>query len=599
MVLFRFIIRIGRILFLGIVILLVLYSLLGFIVVPLVGKRLLVSKISETTGHNLQIESVSFNPFTFVTTIKGAHLKGENQKDLLVGFERLELYFQLRSLWGPELTVNEINLVKPMVNLVLQANGQWNIADLFKKREKAKLPQKSLKSTKSEKASKKLLPPLFIKKVLLSHGQVNVADLRCFSSFNESILDLNILVNQIRPQTGQTSYIEIDAQTSNGILGKRLEVKGSATLSPLKFNGQLKLHEVKLAQRWELFKKQVQFKIQGGTANLSTSFLFSVSNGKSQFKITKGNADVQGLKLEKAGDMTSPIVLPVVKLSNISYDLLKNHLRFQQIVVKNAKIEAVLSQKKRLNLKALFVKEKGVKKKDRKKTAKNSKKRSKPFKLHIDQITFSDSQVVLINHTHQPPSELHFQHLNAKVKNFSSHSNQVSTFSMGGKVAQHSSFNIIGQSTVLNFKQKTAFELTLNNFSLPAINPYFKKMLGQVIEKGNLDAHLQYKIKNGQMVGENRIVIDQMTLGEESDVEGAMDLPLGILVGVLQDGEGKIDIDLPVRGDLKEPDFKYGNLVAKSLWNVVKKAATSPFRFFADLFGSDEKKISIRSDKKN
>ena len=50
---------------------------------------------------------------------------------------------------------------------------------------------------------------------------------------------------------------------------------------------------------------------------------------------------------------------------------------------------------------------------------------------------------------------------------------------------------------------------------------------------------------------------------------------------------GGIDIDMPVEGDLDEPDFKYGALVVKTLGNLITKAVTSPFRFLGSMMGLD------------
>ena len=39
-----------------------------------------------------------------------------------------------------------------------------------------------------------------------------------------------------------------------------------------------------------------------------------------------------------------------------------------------------------------------------------------------------------------------------------------------------------------------------------------------------------------------------------------MSLPLGLAVALLKDSSGKIDIDLPVRGNVNDPDFKTAEL---------------------------------------
>ena len=67
-------------------------------------------------------------------------------------------------------------------------------------------------------------------------------------------------------------------------------------------------------------------------------------------------------------------------------------------------------------------------------------------------------------------------------------------------------------------------------------------------------------------------------------------LPLGLAVALLKDPSGKIDIDLPVRGDLDDPEFGYGRMIGKALVNLIGKIVTSPFALLGNLIGveSDE-----------
>jgi hypothetical protein len=54
-------------------------------------------------------------------------------------------------------------------------------------------------------------------------------------------------------------------------------------------------------------------------------------------------------------------------------------------------------------------------------------------------------------------------------------------------------------------------------------------------------------------------------------------------VALLKDRNGRIDIDLPIRGDLKDPDFKYGKAVWATLGNLLTKMVASPFTLMSKL----------------
>ena len=59
----------------------------------------------------------------------------------------------------------------------------------------------------------------------------------------------------------------------------------------------------------------------------------------------------------------------------------------------------------------------------------------------------------------------------------------------------------------------------------------------------------------------------------------AVNLPLSLAISILSDQNNQINIDLPVEGNLDDPDFKYGGVI----WAAVKKLfadiTLAPFRF--------------------
>jgi hypothetical protein len=66
-----------------------------------------------------------------------------------------------------------------------------------------------------------------------------------------------------------------------------------------------------------------------------------------------------------------------------------------------------------------------------------------------------------------------------------------------------------------------------------------------------------------------------------------MRLPLDLAIAILSDAEGRIDIALPVRGNVDSPEFSYGHLIWQALVTVITKVVTSPFRALAGLLGGE------------
>jgi len=102
---------------------------------------------------------------------------------------------------------------------------------------------------------------------------------------------------------------------------------------------------------------------------------------------------------------------------------------------------------------------------------------------------------------------------------------------------------------------------------------------------------VQYKIKESKLVGNHRIILDKLTLGEKVESPGAMNLPLDLALALMKDADGKIDLGLPVSGDLDNPEFSYGHLILKAIVNLFTKIITAPFAIIGKLVGVESENL--------
>jgi hypothetical protein len=65
---------------------------------------------------------------------------------------------------------------------------------------------------------------------------------------------------------------------------------------------------------------------------------------------------------------------------------------------------------------------------------------------------------------------------------------------------------------------------------LTTLTPYSGKFAGFRIRKGRLNLDLHYLITNGQLKAENKVVVEQLQLGEKVDSPDAVDLPIRLAV---------------------------------------------------------------------
>jgi hypothetical protein len=143
------------------------------------------------------------------------------------------------------------------------------------------------------------------------------------------------------------------------------------------------------------------------------------------------------------------------------------------------------------------------------------------------------------------------------------------------------------EGSVQPFKPTAFMDLAVlfRNVDMPTLSPYTITFAGRRVSSGKLSLDLRYKINEGQLAGENRVVLEKFTLGEKVQSEGALDLPLDLAVALLTDSDGKIDLTVPVAGNVDDPKFDYSAVVWQAVKIVLTKIVTAPFRALAALFG--------------
>ncbi|MBQ4215202.1 MAG: DUF748 domain-containing protein, partial [Bacteroidales bacterium] len=118
----------------------------------------------------------------------------------------------------------------------------------------------------------------------------------------------------------------------------------------------------------------------------------------------------------------------------------------------------------------------------------------------------------------------------------------------------------------------------LNNIDLQSFTPYSLAMFGNPITNGHISIQSQNVIINNRLKGTNKVSIFQPQIGDkDKSVKAEYNVPLKMGLYILTDKNGKVDLDLPISGNIDSPDFSYGKIIIKTLGNLLVKVAASPF----------------------
>ena len=209
--------------------------------------------------------------------------------------------------------------------------------------------------------------------------------------------------------------------------------------------------------------------------------------------------------------------------------------------------------------------------------------KDKPLGIRIGQIAINDGSANFADFSLTPNFATAIQQLNGQIGTIDSRQAKPASVDIKGKVDRYAPVTIKG--SVNPFDPMAALDIatSFKRVELTTLTPYSGKFAGFRIRKGRLNLDLHYVITKGQLKAENKVVVEQLQLGEKVDSADAVDLPIRLAIALLKDSDGKISIELPVTGDLNNPQFSVMPIVWQTLRNLVVRAATAPFKFIGGL----------------
>lgn len=365
--------------------------------------------------------------------------------------------------------------------------------------------------------------------------------------------------------------VEVAAQASVAPQGM-IAAQGRVAFQPLELHLNLNAEDLPLAQAQRWLPPGVKLRLVSGA--VSGSGLLDVSQGSVSYD---GDARVAGLRVEERDSGALLLAWKEAETAALRFDSSPLTIAAGEIVARAPEGRLVIEPDGSVNFAAAF----GGADDEPKDEEGGARVSFERLRIEAGTLHFADRSL-------QTPFEATIAELSGAVAGFSTAANDPAQVRLNGRVQPYGVARIRG---TINLNAPTTLaDITavFRNLRLEAFNPYVAKFAGYRIESGRLAAELRYEVREGRLVGSNQLTFRDMQLGEKLEDQGLLDLPLELAVALLADSQGRINLAIPVRGNLSDPQFDMGAIVARALGNVVKKIVSAPFRALARLFGGGE-----------
>ncbi|MDA7818100.1 DUF748 domain-containing protein [Sulfurimonas sp.] len=532
-----------------------------------------ISSSSEENATNyVNVNNVDFELNNFLFT-------SQTDNEKLLGFKNFKIDDINVDTKTKDLHVSAIDLNGLGIYLRKDKTGDMNINKLMVSKE-SKESKSSVESQKDASEEK----PFSVKlgKVSLSSAEINFND-ESIQDKTISRLD-NIDINAYNIDSSKNSWLDYDA-TIRVNRGGTVNSKGTVRHTPLQQKGTFTIDRVSLKEITPYLQESMHLALVDGFFSLNSNLSYSKSSKQPDLHVT-GGLKLEEFELMDSRNSDRLLTFSKTELKSFTLDLFPGSLFIDKINLDAFYVNAQIDKNKQMNL-AQLSKTTSDEKKTKESDNNSTIDKGEPFPLKIMQLHVSNGAAIFADYSLPLQFKTSIHDLNGDVYAISNTKGEVSYIDIDGEIDKYGSTKIKGSIEASDIKSYTDIGVSFRNLGLDSYSGYSAQFAGHKIESGKLFLDLGYKIHNSELLGSNSVVIKKMELGDTIEDENITALPLGFAIALLEDSEGVIDIDMPVEGNMDEPDFKYGSLVLKTFANLIVKAVTSPFNFLGAAMGID------------
>lgn len=414
----------------------------------------------------------------------------------------------------------------------------------------------------------------------IKNAKAQFEDLRLRQPGRVEINSFDLALDGLSNQPGAVFPFSL----ASGVAGGTLKMQGRVSVLPTPLvDATLSVSDLRLAAAQAYLHDLARLSIDDGRFTGETALKLDADG-----LTASGRGEVRGLKLTDEVEKKPVVAWDRLGIDRYEYRQAANELQISQVALGGPYLRFRVAADQTTNFSHIFPatdKAKAAPVPGKAKAAPAADKGSPPLKVSVGKIVITKGAADYGDASLPLPFAVHISDLQGEVATLASAAASPTRVTLRGQVGEFGQAKIDGSLTPFDPARNTKVTVLFRNVEFPGLSPYTAKFAGRRIAKGRLDVDLQYAITGGKLNGANRVVIRDMELGEKLDVPGAMDLPLELAIALLKDDDGKIDIDLPVSGNLNDPQFDIGSVISQTVFKLLGNLITSPFRALAGLFG--------------
>jgi len=484
------------------------------------------------------------------------------------------------SLAARTLAIKEVSATGVHVDVRREKDGSINLTRLFAGEKSSGAPARasSAAPTADGGAFK-----VGIDTIRLADGAAIVEDRGVAPAARFELKPMALTVNGW--STDPTGKIGVEGDITINQHG-RLQVKGETRLEPLSADVAVKLVDFALPVLQPYIADLAALTLHSGRLGVTGQATYAAASSGAPAIRFIGALSVADLRTTDNLINEDLAKWKDLSLAGIDFSSSPDKLTIDRVTVTQPYARVVIAKDQTLNVAKLL--------KPQAETGKQTAQRKQKsdtgpaFPVRINNVRIVDGSANFADYSIEPQFATGIAGLNGSVVGLSSNPASRAKVKLEGKVDKYAPVDISGELNLLAATKYTDVALNFRNIELTTFNPYSGKFAGYNISKGKLTTELKYKVDNRALVAEHHVIVDNLEFGEKTESKDAAPIPVKFAVALLKDRKGIIDLNLPVRGSLDDPQFRLGPIIWKAVLGLLTKIVTAPFAALGALFGGGD-----------
>ena len=562
--------------------------LLALKIAPGFAKDWAVEHSEELIGRKIAVESVSFNPLTFTAEVDGFSLFEPDGETRFVGFDRFRIDIDPLRLLTRTLGVGEIQLAGLYVHVV-QDGDRFNFSDVldrFAPAADSSAPADTSAPATIAETTDGL--PLFIlvRNIALQKGNIVYEDRRVGSHLK--LEDFSVSIPEVFLSDKSTDV----GVTFKFASGGDLTVKAGMNMATNEFSVGVKLHKFALGVGKPYLADFVTVQDLSGTVDADISVAGNVADPLGA--TASGTVAVDSVVVTETSGKTIGVARVDVGIAKAN--LADNEFAVDSVVVDGAWAHFDLLKGGATSVDALLKPNKEAKKEavdtaaalvaaapaaaaqeaEKKNAGDSAAAPAKPLKATVGKLLVRNTVFTANDYTLAKP----FSYV---VTGITVSANDVSldkpcAVTIGALLPGGGQASVKYTGSPLDIGTMDAY-VSVKNVALKNFSNYSHHYTGYPISGGTLAFASENKLRNFAVDSRNTIDVYNI---EVADKDPAADpeflVPMKVGLYLLKDKDDRIQFDVPVKGNLKDPQFSYFKIVWKTVMNLLVKVALSPLK---------------------